>query len=158
MDGKRPSESAVTFVRMMEQSDANLQGNVHGGVVMREIDVAGGIAAGRHAGGPTVTAAIDELAFHEPVYVGDILTVSATVDDVGRTSISVSVSAVAEPIRGGEKRHTTTAHIVFVSLDDEGRPREVPPLMVESDDEIRRRDAARIRREIRQERRDRLGG
>lgn len=158
MDPKRPADSSVTFVRMMTQADANLAGNVHGGVILKEIDSVGGTAAGRHAGRAVVTAAIDEVAFLEPVYVGDILTVSATVDDVGRTSIEVSVKVVAEPIRGGEIRHTTTAHLVFVALDDDGAPVPAPPLVATTDDEVRRQEQARIRREIRRERVDRLRG
>ena len=82
LEPKAVSESTVTFVRTMTQMDANLAGNVHGGVIMKEVDSAAGTAAIRHAGRPCVTAAIDELSFLEPVYVGDILTVTATVNDV----------------------------------------------------------------------------
>lgn len=156
MEGRRVGDSEVTFVRPMTPLDANFLGNVHGGVIMREVDSAGGTAAGRHAGRAVVTAAIDELSFLEPVYIGDILTVSAQVTDVGTTSIEVGVTVEAEPWGGGERRHTTTAYLVFVALGDDGRPVPVPPLLVETDDEVRRRDQARIRREIRRERIHRL--
>ena len=151
-------ESTVTFVRTMTQMDANLAGNVHGGVIMKEVDSAAGTAAIRHAGRPCVTAAIDELSFLEPVYVGDILTVTATVNDVGRTSMEVGVKVEAESYMGGEKRHTTSAYLVMVALDESGHPTEIPPLVASTPEEERRRAQAKVRREIRRERADRVSG
>lgn len=158
LEPKAVSESTVTFVRTMTQMDANLAGNVHGGVIMKEVDSAAGTAAIRHAGRPCVTAAIDELSFLEPVYVGDILTVTATVNDVGRTSMEVGVKVEAESYMGGEKRHTTSAYLVMVALDESGQPTEIPPLLTSTPDEGRRRAQARVRREIRRERAARVGG
>lgn len=157
MEGKPVSASEVVFARTMMQADANLVGNVHGGVVMREVDSAAGTAAARHAGLVCVTAAIDELSFLEPVHVGDVLIVRARVNDVGARSLEVGVRVEAEPWKGGERRHTTSAYLVFVALDAEGRPAPVPPLLVEGEDERRRQAQARIRREIRKERIGRLG-
>jgi uncharacterized protein (TIGR00369 family) len=157
VEGKRVGDCEVTFVRTMTQIDANLVGHVHGGVIMREVDSAAGTAASRHAGRVCVTAAIDELSFLQPVYVGDILIVQARVNDVGRTSLEVGVRVEAEPWTGGERRHTTSAYLVMVSLDEQGRPVEVPPLVVETDDERRRQEQARIRRQVRKERIERLG-
>jgi acyl-CoA hydrolase len=157
MPGKPVSASEVTFARTMTQADANLVGNVHGGVIMKEVDVAGGTAAARHAGGVCVTAAIDELSFLQPVHIGDVLIVSARVNAVGRTSLEVGVRVEAEPWLGGERRHTTSAYLLFVALDEEGRPREVPPLLVETDDERRRQRQAEVRRQVRKERIDRVG-
>jgi acyl-CoA hydrolase len=157
VQGKPVSASEVTFARTMTQADANLVGNVHGGVIMMEVDNAAGTAAARHVGLVCVTAAIDELAFLQPVHVGDVLTVHARVNDVGRTSLEVGVRVEAEPWRGGEKRHTTSAYLVMVALDAESRPVEVPPLITETDDERRRQAQARIRREIRKERTGRIG-
>ena len=156
-EGKPVSASEITFTRTMTQVDANLVGNVHGGVIMKEVDVAAGTAAARHAGRVCVTAAIDELSFLQPVYIGDVLTVSARVNDVGTTSLEVGVRVEAEPWQGGERRHTTSAYLVFVCLDDEGRPVQVPPLIVESDAQRRRQEQARIRREVRKERIQRVG-
>jgi acyl-CoA hydrolase len=156
--GKTVAESTVTFVRTMTQIDANLAGNVHGGVIMKEVDSAAGTAAIRHAGRPCVTAAIDELAFLGPVYVGDILTVTATVNDVGRTSMEVGVEVEAESYMGGEKRHTTSAYLVMVALDDSGHPTEIPPLITSTPEEDRRRAQAKVRREIRKERAARISG
>jgi acyl-CoA hydrolase len=147
----------MTFVRPMTQLDANVVGNVHGGVIMREVDTAAGTTAARHAGRVCVTAAIDELSFLAPVHVGDLLIVHSRVNDVGRTSLEIGVKVEAERWDGGERRHTTTAYLVFVCLDDAGRPTEVPPLRIDTDDDRRRQAQARIRRQIRKERIDRLG-
>jgi acyl-CoA hydrolase len=151
------SYSEVAFARTMTLVDANALGNVHGGVIMREVDTAAGTAASRHAGAPAVTASIDELSFLKPVAVGDILVVKARVNAVGRTSIEVGVRVEAEPWQGGERRHTTSAYLVFVALDEDGRPVEVPPLVTESADDERREAQALIRRQVRKERIERLG-
>ena len=155
--GRPISHSEVVFTRTMTQVDANLVGNVHGGVIMKEVDIAGGTAAARHAGRVCVTAAIDELSFLEPVHIGDILIVRARVNDVGRTSMEVGVRVEAEPWQGGERRHTTSAYLVFVCLGDDGKPVEVPPLLVDTEDERRRQNQARIRRDVRKERIERIG-
>jgi acyl-CoA hydrolase len=157
LEGKPVSASEVSFARTMMQTDANLVGNVHGGVIMREVDSAAGTAAARHAGRVCVTAAIDELSFLGPVHVGDVLFVHARVNDVGSRSLEVGVRVEAEPWQGGERRHTTSAYLVFVALDDEGRPTPVPPLLVETEDERRRQEQARIRRAMRKERIARMG-
>jgi acyl-CoA hydrolase len=157
MPAKPVADSRVTFARTMTLLDANALGNVHGGVVMREVDSAAGTAAARHAGRVCVTAGIDELSFKQPVHVGDVLTVSASVNAVGRTSLEVGVRVEAEPWRGGERRHTTSAYLVFVCLDDDGAPLAVPPLLVTSDEEQRRQAQAGIRRQVRKERIARIG-
>lgn len=157
MEPKPVRASEVTFARTMTQLDANLIGNVHGGVIMHEVDVAAGTAAARHAGRVCVTAAIDELSFLQPVHIGDVLIVRARVNDVGRTSLEVGVRVEAEPWQGGARRHTTSAYLVMVCLDEHSRPAQVPPLIVESDDERRRQNQAQVRRQIRKERIDRVG-
>lgn len=154
---RRVADSEVTFARHMTQLDANLIGHVHGGAIMREIDTAAGIAAARHAGRVCVTAAIDELSFLEPVSVGDILVVQARVNDAGRTSMEVGVKVLAEPWHGGDRRHTTSAYLVMVAVDDRGQPVPIPPLEAADADERRRQAQARIRREIRLERIQRVG-
>jgi acyl-CoA hydrolase len=151
-----PRASEVVFARPMEITDSNALGKVHGGVVMRAVDSAAGTAAARHCGTVCVTAAIDGLSFLEPVEVGDILIVQARVNDVGRTSLEVGVKVEAEPWRGGKRRHTTSAYLLMVSLDADGRPTGVPPLHPETDDDRRRQEQARIRRELRNERLRRL--
>lgn len=151
-----PRASEIVFSRTMEITDSNPLGKVHGGVIMRAVDSAAGTAAARHSGMICVTAAIDGLSFLEPVDVGDILIVKARVNDVGRTSLEVGVRVEAEPWRGGERRHTTSAYLLMVALDEDGRPTPVPPLTPETPEDHRRREHARIRRELRMERLRRL--
>lgn len=157
MQPRPVSASAAETVQIMTQLEANALGNVHGGVIMREVDSVGGLAAARHAQRPCVTAAIDELSFLQPVHVGDLLVVKASVNFAGAHSLEVGVRVEAESWQGVERRHTTTAYLVFVALDDEGDPTEVPPLRCETDEQLRRQEQARIRREVRQERRARMG-
>jgi len=144
------SHSRVTLTQLMEVTDANVAGNVHGGVVMRLADTAAAIAAIRHAGSLCVTVSVDELSFLEPVHVGDLLTLRASVNAVGTTSLEVGVRVEAEDPVSGERVHAATAYLVFVALDDAGRPRAVPPLLCETDEELRRNREAMLRREARQ--------
>lgn len=149
--------SRVQIARLMTQLDANLLGNVHGGVIMREVDNVAGMAAARHAGRICVTAAIDELSFVAPVYVNDLLILSASVNFAGATSLEVGVRVEAEPFGGGPRRHTTSAFLVFVSLDEHGKPSPVPPLIAETAEEQRRQEQGALRRQMRSERRQRFG-
>ena len=143
---RRPADSRVQLVQVMELSDANLLGNVHGGVVMKLVDTAGGLAAIKHSGGPVVTVAMDEMSFLEPVRLGDVVTVSAMVNDVGRTSMEVGVRVESENPVTGRRVHSSSAYLVFVALDDEGRARPVPALAPETPDERRRQNEAKLRR------------
>jgi uncharacterized protein (TIGR00369 family) len=133
----------------MIPQDANPAGNVHGGVIMKLIDTAAAVAATRHARSNAVTASIDRLDFHHPVYVGDLLFLKASLNMTGKTSMEVGVRVEAENVITGEVRHTASAYLTFVSLDENGRPREVPPLLVETEEEVRRNREARIRKEAR---------
>lgn len=149
LEPKAPRESAVTLSQLMELVHANLAGNVHGGEIMKLIDSAAGIAAGRHAGGLTVTVSLDEMSFLHPVHVGDVVFVHACVNDVGRTSMEVGVRVEAEDLVTGQRTHTSSAYLVFVALDRAGRPRPVAPLQPETEQERRRQAEAKIRREHR---------
>jgi acyl-CoA hydrolase len=146
---RHPRESAVTLSQAMGVTHANVMGNVHGGEIMKLIDTAAGIAASRHAGGPVVTAALDEMSFLHPVHVGDVVFVHAAVNDVGHTSMEVGVKVEAEEMLSGRRTHTSSAYLVFVALDEHSRPRPVPPLEPETDVERHRQAEARIRRESR---------
>jgi acyl-CoA hydrolase len=146
---KPPRESAVVLSQLMELAQVNLLGNVHGGEIMKLIDTAAGIAAGRHAAGPVVTVSLDELSFLHPVHVGDVVVVKATVNDVGRTSMEVGVRVDAQELVTGRTTHTSSAYLVYVALDENLQPRPVPPLTPETDVERRRQAEARIRRESR---------
>ena len=146
---KPASESEVVLVRQMEIPDANLAGSVHGGTIMKMVDTAAGLAAAKHSGGLAVTAAMDEMAFLEPVYVGDLVTVKAMVNEAFTTSMEVGVRVEAETFRTGRKVHTSSAYLVFVALDDQGKPRPVPPLLAENDEQRQRQHEASLRREAR---------
>ncbi len=123
LTAKPASEARVTLTQLMEVTDANVAGNVHGGVVMRLADTAGALAAMRHAGGLCVTVTVDEISFLEPVHVGDVLTLHASVNDVGTTSLEAGVRVETENPITGRRAHAASAYLVFVALDDEGRPR-----------------------------------
>jgi acyl-CoA hydrolase len=149
LDPKPASASAVVLARQMEIPDANLAGNVHGGTIMKMADTAGGLAAAKHCGGLAVTAAMDEMSFLEPVYLGDVVTVKAMVNEAFHTSVEVGVRVEAESIASGRKVHTSSAYLVFVALDGEGKPRPVPPVLAEDEEQRQRQQEAKLRREAR---------
>jgi uncharacterized protein (TIGR00369 family) len=146
---KAPADSEVVLVQLMTILDANNAGNVHGGTIMKLVDTAAGIAAARHCGGLAVTAAMDEMSFLQPVYVNDLVTVKATVNDAGRTSMEVGVRVEAENPASGRKVHTSSAYLVYVALDAKGQPRQVPPVEPRTEDERQRQLEAKLRRENR---------
>lgn len=146
--------SRTTLSQIMTTLDVNLLGTVHGGVVMKLVDSVAGAAAGRHSGGPAVTVSMDEMVFLEPVRVGDLVHAHAQVNWAGTTSMEVGVRVTAEPWdRLDPATHVASAYLVFVAVDAEGRPRAVPPVRPDSDDERRRFTEAQIRRQHRLARR-----
>jgi acyl-CoA hydrolase len=146
---KPSSASRITLSRQMEVTDSNIAGNVHGGSIMKLVDTAAGLAAAKHCGGLAVTAAMDEMTFIEPVYLGEVVTVKASVNEAFHTSMEVGVRVEAENVASGRKVHTSSAYLVFVAIDDEGKPRPVPPLVAETDEERQRQKEAGLRREAR---------
>lgn len=154
MEGRPVSASQVQLSEMMGIEDSNLAGFVHGGVIMKLVDTAGGLAAIKHAGGAVVTAQIDEMTFIEPVNLGDLVTVKASVNDVGRTSMEVGVRVETENLISGQKSHTSTAYLVFVALDSSRKPTPVAPLLTETPDQDRRMREAKVRRKARLARRE----
>jgi acyl-CoA hydrolase len=151
---KPASASAVTISQLMEVTDANIAGNVHGGAIMRLVDTAAALAAIRHSRGLCVTVSIDEMSFIEPVHIGDVVTIRAMVNDVGTTSLECGVRVEAEDPVSGVRVHASSAYLVYVAIDEEGRPRPVAPLLAESDDERRRQHEAQLRRQTRQAHRE----
>ena len=149
MKGKKVNESSLIISHSLTPQDANVAGNVHGGILMRHIDTAAGIVAVRHARSNAVTASIDRLDFHNPAFIGNLLTLKASLNLVGRTSMEIGVRAETEDILTGQRRHIASAYLTYVALDENGRPKEVPPLILESREEIRRNREARARREAR---------
>lgn len=149
MKARTVAESRSVFSQIMLPGDGNPMGNVHGGTIAKLVDSAAGVAAMRHCrayAAAVVTARIDAMNFVYPVHIGDVVTLCASVNDVGRTSMEVGVRVEAETVRTGESRHVASAYLVFVALDDAGHPTPVPPLIVETDDERRRQNAAVARR------------
>ncbi|MBU1275008.1 MAG: acyl-CoA thioesterase [Proteobacteria bacterium] len=149
MKSKRVSDSSVVMAVVMEPADANPAGNVHGGVIMKNIDSAGGVVALRHAAGNAVTASIDRLDFHNPVYVGELLFLKAGINLVGKSSMEIGVRVEAENPRQGQTRHVASAYLTFVALDENKRPASVPGLIMETADERRRNAEAMSRRNLR---------
>jgi uncharacterized protein (TIGR00369 family) len=139
------SASRTTISQLMNPEHANLSGNVHGGHLMKLVDEAGGLASMRHSGQRVVTVAVDRLTFQEPIYIGDLVTITAEVSYVGRTSMEIEVSVHAEDVVTGSRRHTNTAYLVYVALDDNGKPAEVPPLLPETAAESQRMEDAAVR-------------
>ena len=133
----------------MEIEHADNAGYVHGGTILRMVDGAAGISAIKHARRRAVTAAIDEMSFLAPVFIGDVVTVRAMVNDAHRSSMEVGVRVDVETLPQGERRHVASAHLVFVALDAEGRPTQVAAVLAETPDEHRRQAQARVRREQR---------
>jgi acyl-CoA hydrolase len=140
----------------MSVADANMAGNVHGGLILHLCDEVAGIAAVRHSGARVVTAALDRMNFLHPVYVGNLVTVKATVNAAWRTSMEVGVRVEAENVRTGDVTHTSTAYLTMVALDEDGRPSAVPRVEPETADEQRRAREAQLRRDNRLEERRRI--
>lgn len=149
MEGKTVQESSVTMAQVMGPPETNPAGNVHGGVIMRLIDTTAGVVAHRHARANSVTASIDRMDFLYPVFSGDMVTLKASLNYVGKTSMEVGVRVETENLLTGEVRHTASAYLTYVSLDKAGRPMTLPPLILETEDEKRRNRDAQARKEVR---------
>jgi uncharacterized protein (TIGR00369 family) len=153
MIGKRVDETMLIMAQTMNPQDANPAGNVHGGIVMKLIDTIAGAVATRHARANVVTVSIDRLVFYSPVLVGDLLTLKASLNMAGTTSMEVGVRVEAENLLLGDVRHTASAYLTMVALGTDGRPMQVPPLILETDEEIRRNREAIARKKVRLEER-----
>jgi uncharacterized protein (TIGR00369 family) len=132
------SASRITLSQLMHPEHANLLGNVHGGWIMKLVDEAGALTCMRHAQRKVVTVTIDSMDFRQPIRIGDLVILKAEVSYTGRTSMEASVEVHAENPITGEQTHTNTAYLVYVALDDAGRPTPVPPLLAETEEEGRR--------------------
>jgi uncharacterized protein (TIGR00369 family) len=143
------SQSSTTISVVMELEHVNNAGYVHGGTIMRLVDTAAGIAASKHARRRVVTAAMDDMSFLSPVFIGDLVTVQAMVNDAHTTSMEIGVRVEVETVPTGDHRRVATAHLVYVGLDENGKPAPVPPVIAETEDERRRQAQARVRRQHR---------
>lgn len=154
MTGKTVSESASEYVELALPNDANGLGNMLGGRVMHLVDLAGAMAAMRHARTQVVTASVDHMNFLHPVHIGQLVILRSSVNRVFRTSMEVGVKVTVEDLRTGDKRHTSSAYLTFVALDQEGNRVEIAPVIPETEEEKRRFEQAGHRREYRLSLRD----
>jgi len=149
MKTKPVSASRITLSQLMQPQHANSAGNVHGGWIMKLVDEAGALACMRFANRRVVTVAIDQMMFRQPIHIGNLVTLTAEVSYTGRTSMEAEVQVVAENPITGEQTHTNTAYLVYVALDDDGNPAEVPQLIPETDAQRERMKQAQARQAFR---------
>ena len=158
--GRTIAYSRSTTRRLMELIDANAHGNVHGGVIMRLVDESAAIVAIKHSQCPTVvTARVERFDFLSPAYIGDVVSVHCEMHFVGRTSMEVGVEIMAENIVSGEVRRIGSSYVIYVAIDENGKPTPVPPLWPAGDEEKeiieraynRRMKRQKIERELAQE-------
>lgn len=142
---KSPKASQIVLNTLMMPEHANHFGNVHGGIIMKLADEAAAIAAMRHAQKPAVTVAMDSMTFREPVHIGEIVRCTATISYAHKSSMEVTVEVCAEEPISGRMTHTNSAYLVFVALDDQGRPSPVPDLLLTTDEERTHYEEAKAR-------------
>jgi len=143
------SASRITISQLMHPEHANLIGNVHGGWIMKLVDEAGALTCMRHAQRKVVTVAIDSMTFRQPIKIGDLVILNAEVTYTGHTSMEATVEVHSENPVTGEQIHTNTAYLVYVALDDEGKPTSVPPLKPETEEDQRKMEQAQERQQRR---------
>ncbi|WKZ55211.1 MAG: acyl-CoA thioesterase [Anaerolineales bacterium] len=137
--------SRISIAQMMQPEHANNLGNVHGGWIMKLVDEAGALACMRHAQRRVVTVAIDSMSFRHPIKTSDLVILNAEVSYTGSTSMEAEVQVIAENPITGQRWQTNTAYLVYVALDDEGKPVPVPPILAETIDEERKMTEAKER-------------
>ncbi len=151
LPGKRPEVSRITLSQIMQPSQANISGNVHGGWIMKLVDEAGGLACVRHAQNRVVTVVVDQLTFKHPIQIGDLIILEAELSYVGNTSMEAEVNVYAENPITCERWHTNTAYLVYVALDETGKPTRVPPLTLKTEGEKQRHEEGKNRQRHRLE-------
>ena len=151
MQGKPVRESQSEYSELALPNDANSLGHVLGGKVMHLVDLAGALAALRHARCPVVTASIDHMSFLHPVHIGQLILLKSSVNRVFRTSMEVGVKVWVEDLMTGDLQHTSSAYLTFVTIDVHGQRVPVAPVIPETDEEKRRYEEALERRQYRLE-------
>jgi uncharacterized protein (TIGR00369 family) len=135
----KPVNASKSVISMqMLPVDANPMGNVHGGTILKLVDLAAAVSALRHARSTVVTASIDRMDFYHPVYVGNLVSLKASVNYAGTTSMEVGVRIEAEDLRSGKITHTGSSYLTYVAIDDNGRPVEIPDVIPETPEDKRR--------------------
>ncbi len=153
MEQRYVKDSQVYTTELVLPNDTNQLGNLLGGRLMHWIDITAAIAAARHSGRVCVTASLDELNFHDPIRLGEIVILQASVNRAFNTSMEVGVLVTAENLREGSPRRANNAYLTFVAIDEKGKPVTVPPIVAQTADEMRRFDEALERRQLRLARR-----
>lgn len=141
----------LSMTVLMTPDMANFSGNVHGGTILKLLDQAAYACASRYAGRYVVTLSVDQVMFRQPIHVGELVTFLASVNHTGNSSMEIGIKVVAENIRSQVVRHANSCFFTMVAVDDAGKPTAVPPLRPFSADEKRRFEAARVRKQLRQE-------
>ena len=136
---------------LMTPDMANFSGNVHGGIILKLLDQVAYACASRYAGKYVVTLSVDQVIFRQPIHVGEIVTFLASVNYTGKTSMEIGIKVIAENIQTQVVRHANSCFFTMVAVDAEGKPSEIPPFSPSAAEEQRRFNAAKIRRELRQE-------
>lgn len=149
MEGRTVAQSAVTMAQVMQPSQANVAGNVHGGHIMMMMDNAAGVVASRHARCNVVTARVESINFLKPFYVGSLVTVTAHLSFASQHTMEVEVEVMAEDLATGYQEQALTAYFIMVALDHHDRPKDVPPLILQTDEERRRFEQGQRRYEDR---------
>ena len=147
--GRPVSESRTEMVQLTLPEDANVLGDVLGGRVMHMVDMAAAVAAARHCRSNVVTVSVDHLDFRNPVHVGELVVLRASVNRAFHTSMEVGVKVFSEDVLSGQRKHTTSAYLTFVALDEAHNPQAVPPLICETAEDKRRFAQALARRKFR---------
>lgn len=150
LEGKPVSVSRSEMTEIVLPAQTNPLGKLLGGHVMHLVDMAAAMAAHRHSGSYVVTASVDHIDFRNPVNLGEIVNLKSQVNRVFHTSLEVGVEVYSENVLTGEKKHTTSAFVTFVAIDEHTRkPKPVPPLLLKTEEEQRTFDEAGKRREVR---------
>ena len=144
------SYSRITLTELMIPAYANFGGKIHGGILLSLMDKVAYAAASKHAGAYCVTVSVDGVNFLQPVEVGELVSLLASVNYVGRTSLLVGIKVIAEDVRAGSVKHTNTSYFTMVAKDDSGQPTPVPGLTLETHDDTRRFLESIKRREFRE--------
>jgi acyl-CoA hydrolase len=153
MNGKAPSVSRVVLAQLMIPNHANTQGNVHGGWIMKLVDEAGALACMKHSQHRVVTVFVDQMMFRQPILIGDLVTITAEVSYTGTTSMEAYVDVSAENPISGVRTHTNHAYLVYVALDERGRPVPVPSLIPETEAQRKRMEGGQKRQDFRKSQR-----
>ena len=141
----------TTLTVLMTPDMANFSGNVHGGYILKLLDQVAYACAARYAGGYVVTLSVDQVVFRQPIHVGELVTFLASVNYTGSTSMEIGIKVITENIQKRSVRHTNSCFFTMVAVDENFKPKPVPPIEPATPDEIRRYKAAKVRRELRQE-------